>query len=214
MIAEIRQWVSAHGRAIVRPVIIVSYETLRSLTDELGDAPVGLLLCDEAHRLKNANNQTYTALNSINVQRRVLLTGTPIQNDLTEYFALLDFAIPGCLGNRASFKKDYENVIMKGRNADASEKELERCQEKLRALTTEVNKFVIRRTNDLLTKYRKFARECRRDRPPNGTSLSGSFRPQYPSSTSTSSSALSLLSSLRSTASSSRHPRSSRSLKV
>jgi DNA repair and recombination RAD54-like protein len=60
-------------------VIIVSYESLRSLTEQLGDTKIGLLLCDEAHRLKNAENQTYTALNSINVKRRVLLTGTPVQ---------------------------------------------------------------------------------------------------------------------------------------
>ena len=154
-IADIRQWVSAHGRAIVQPVIIVSYETLRSLTEELGNAPVGLLLCDEAHRLKNSQNQTYTALNSINVQRRVLLTGTPIQNDLTEYFALLDFAVPGYLGTRAEFKKNFENTIMHGRNADASELQIQKCNDKLKELTSLVNRFVIRRTNDLLTKYRK-----------------------------------------------------------
>ena len=155
IVKEIRQWVSAHGRAIVRPVIIVSYETLRSLTEELGNAPIGLLLCDEAHRLKNSQNQTYVALNSINVQRRVLLTGTPIQNDLTEYFALLDFAVPGYLGTRVEFKKNFENTIMHGRNADASELQIEKCQAKLKELNTLVNKFVIRRTNDLLTKYCK-----------------------------------------------------------
>lgn len=157
MTAEIRQWVSQHGRAIVRPVIIVSYETLRNLTAELGNAPIGLLLCDEAHRLKNSQNQTYTTLNTINVQRRVLLTGTPIQNDLTEYFALLDFAVPGYLGTRAEFKKNFENVIMHGRNADASELQVAKCNEKLKELSALVSRFVIRRTNDLLTKYRKSA---------------------------------------------------------
>ena len=60
-------------------MIIVSYESLRSLVEHLGSTPVGLLLCDEAHRLKNAENQTYTALYSLNVQRRVLITGTPVQ---------------------------------------------------------------------------------------------------------------------------------------
>ena len=153
--ANIRQWCSAKGRSIVQPVIIVSYETLRTLADELGESPVGLILCDEAHRLKNSQNQTYTALNALNVQRRVLLTGTPIQNDLTEYFALLDFAVPGYLGTRAEFKKNFENTIMHGRNADATELQIEKCQGKLKELTTLVNRFVIRRTNDLLTKYRE-----------------------------------------------------------
>lgn len=60
-------------------VIIVSYEKLRMLQDELGTAEIGLLLADEGHRLKNSENQTYTALNQINCKRRVILTGTPIQ---------------------------------------------------------------------------------------------------------------------------------------
>ncbi|GAA99204.1 uncharacterized protein L969DRAFT_86415 [Mixia osmundae IAM 14324] len=153
LMAALRQWVSAHGRAICQPVIIVSYETLRSLTAELGNAPIGLILCDEAHRLKNATNLTYTELDKINVQRRVLLTGTPVQNDLTEYFSLLNFAIPGKLGARADFKKNYELAIVRGRMSEATDKERERCQEKLKELTSLVNQFVIRRTNDLLTKY-------------------------------------------------------------
>jgi DNA repair and recombination RAD54-like protein len=43
-------------------------------------------MCDEGHRLKNADNQTYAALTGLQCVRRVLLSGTPIQNDLLEYF--------------------------------------------------------------------------------------------------------------------------------
>jgi hypothetical protein len=78
-------------------VMIVSYETLRTLTLYLANCSIGLLLCDEGHRLKNSGNwksgmsgsswskqllaesQTYAALNALNVKRRVILTGTPIQ---------------------------------------------------------------------------------------------------------------------------------------
>ena len=151
--AAIRQWIAATGRSVTQPVIIVSYESLRLLCDQLGDAPVGLLMCDEAHRLKNATNTTYQTLDKINVKRRVLLTGTPVQNDLTEYFSLLSFANPGILGTRLEFRKNYENAILKGRDADASEKQQMDCEEKLKQLIGLVNKFVIRRTNDLLTKY-------------------------------------------------------------
>lgn len=154
--AAVRQWCSATGRAVTQPVIIVSYESLRLLCDQLGSTPVGLLLADEAHRLKNAQNTTYKALDGINVKRRVLLTGTPVQNDLTEYFSLLNFANPGILGTRLEFRKNYENAILKGRDADATEKQILDCEEKLKSLIGLVNKFVIRRTNDLLTKYREF----------------------------------------------------------
>lgn len=151
----IRQWTVATGRSVTQPVIIVSYESLRLLIEQLGDTQVGLLLADEAHRLKNAQNNTYTALNSINVQRRVLLTGTPVQNDLTEYFSLLNFANPGILGTRLEFRKNFENAILKGRDADATPVQQAKCEEKLKELIALVSKFLIRRTNDLLTKYCK-----------------------------------------------------------
>ena len=58
LLTSVRQWVSATGRRVPQPVMIVSYETLRgTLVEELGRAPVGLLLCDEGHRLKNAGEQ-------------------------------------------------------------------------------------------------------------------------------------------------------------
>ena len=136
-------------------VLIVSYETLRTLTTELGKTPVGLLLCDEGHRLKNSESLTFRTLDAIQVKRRVILSGTPIQNDLTEYFSLLNFANPALLGDRLEFRKNFENDILRGRNADASEKEQERGNEKLKALSALVSKFIIRRTNDLLAKYRE-----------------------------------------------------------
>ena len=49
-------------------------------------------VCDEAHRLKNRENQTSQALFSLPCKRRVLLTGTPMQNDLQEFFAMVDFS--------------------------------------------------------------------------------------------------------------------------
>ena len=163
MIAAVRQWCATTGRSVSQPVIIVSYESLRNLGEQLGQTQIGLLLCDEAHRLKNSDNQTYTQLSKLNVQRRVLLTGTPVQNDLTEYFSLLNFALPGYLGSRLDFRKNYELAIAKGRDADASELQRDKCQEKLKELAVLVNRFVIRRTNDLLTKYRTWRRRCRAD---------------------------------------------------
>lgn len=52
----------------------------------------------QGHRLKNSDNQTYQALNAMNAQRRVLISGTPIQNDLLEYFSLVHFVNSGILG--------------------------------------------------------------------------------------------------------------------
>ena len=83
--AQLKQWAGASGRSVTRPVLIVSYETLRLNMEELKDTPIGLLLCDEGHRLKNGESQTFVALNSLNVDRRVILSGTPIQVCLRRY---------------------------------------------------------------------------------------------------------------------------------
>ncbi|KAF2862265.1 hypothetical protein K470DRAFT_256221 [Piedraia hortae CBS 480.64] len=150
---QMRQWAAASGRAVVRPVLIVSYETLRLYVQELRGTSIGLMLCDEGHRLKNGESQTFEALNGLNVKKRVILSGTPIQNDLSEYFALLNFANPGYLGTRQEFRKQFELPILRGRDASASDVDVQRGNERLAELLTLVNKFIIRRTNDILSKY-------------------------------------------------------------
>ena len=153
LMTQLRQWAVASGRAVVRPVLIVSYETLRLNVDELKNTPIGLLLCDEGHRLKNGESQTFEALNGLNVSRRVILSGTPIQNDLSEYFSLLNFANPNLLGTRNEFRKKYEIPILRGRDAAGTDTDRQKGDERLRELLALVNKFIIRRTNDILSKY-------------------------------------------------------------
>lgn len=150
---QLSQWAIASGRAVTRPVIIVSYETLRLNVEALKNVQIGLMLCDEGHRLKNGDSQTFTALNSLNVSRRVILSGTPIQNDLSEYFALVSFANPDLLGTRLDFRKRFELPILKGRDLAGTDQDRQRGDERLKELLTIVNKFIIRRTNDILSKY-------------------------------------------------------------
>lgn len=150
---QLRQWAIASGRAVTRPVIIVSYETLRLNVEELKNTKIGLMLCDEGHRLKNGDSQTFTALNNLNVSRRVILSGTPIQNDLSEYFSLISFANPDLLGTRLEFRKRFEIPILRGRDADATDKDRQKGDQCLKELLGLVNKFIIRRTNDILSKY-------------------------------------------------------------
>lgn len=135
------------------PVLIISYETFRLYVHILTTSEVGLVLCDEGHRLKNCENQTYTALMSLKTQRRVLLTGTPIQNDLTEYFSLLHFVNTGLLGSREEFRRQYENVITRGQDANSTDTERQKSNERLVELKQLVDHYMIRRTSALLTKY-------------------------------------------------------------
>ncbi|KAJ2157948.1 DNA-dependent ATPase protein rad54 [Coemansia sp. RSA 552] len=151
--ASLRSFMSARGRMIIHPVLIISYETLRTYISILGSSPIGMLLCDEGHRLKNAGSQTYQALNSLQVQRRIILSGTPIQNDLSEYFSLLNFTNPMLLGSNSEFRKRFELPILRGRDALATPEEQKKGDEKLSELNAIASKVIIRRTNDLLSKY-------------------------------------------------------------
>ncbi|KAF5373861.1 hypothetical protein D9758_000619 [Tetrapyrgos nigripes] len=153
LLNKVAQWVAARGRNVTQPVMIVSYETLRTLTVYLANCTIGLLLCDEGHRLKNSESLTFQALNGLDVKRRVILTGTPIQNDLSEYFSLLNFANPNFLGSKNDFRKNFENLIIRGRDSMASDAVKAESEKKLKELGGLVTKFIIRRTNDLLSKY-------------------------------------------------------------
>lgn len=152
-IAAVKRWGANQSK---NSILIISYESLRAYTKYLQKTSIGVLLCDEGHRLKNRESKLFQELNSLNVSRRVILSGTPIQNDLSEYYALLDFANPGLLGTPNEFRRNYENPILRGRDADATEKERELSDEKVSEFWNIVSKFTIRRTNDILTKYCKF----------------------------------------------------------
>ncbi|KAL0076835.1 P-loop containing nucleoside triphosphate hydrolase protein [Phycomyces blakesleeanus] len=150
--AELKQWAAKQGQ-LANPVLIISYESLRAYGKCLSKCPIGLLLCDEGHRLKNGDSLLFQELNRLQVKRRVILSGTPIQNDLNEYYSLFNFVNPGLLGTPTEFRRNYENPIAKGRDADASDAEREKSDKKVAEFWSIVSKFTIRRTNDLLTKY-------------------------------------------------------------
>jgi len=78
------------------------------------------------------------------------------QNDLSEYFSLLNFANPNFLGSKNDFRKNFENAIIRGRDSLASDGVKAESEKKLKELGNLVTKFIIRRTNDLLSKYRMF----------------------------------------------------------
>ncbi|XP_014220729.1 DNA repair and recombination protein RAD54-like [Trichogramma pretiosum] len=146
-------FMKTYGRRCANPILIISYETFRLHAHVLHQDEVGLVLCDEGHRLKNSENQTYQALMGLKAKRRVLLSGTPIQNDLLEYFSLIQFVNSGLLGTASEFRRKFENPILKGQDAGATDKERELAQERLTELVTIVNKCMIRRTSALLSKY-------------------------------------------------------------
>ncbi|KAH6569677.1 hypothetical protein BASA50_002127 [Batrachochytrium salamandrivorans] len=149
---ELKKWL---GENRVRPYSCDNKGTKEETTKDIEHfvAAKGRGVVNPGHRLKNADSLTYVSLNQLKAKRRVILSGTPIQNDLTEYFSLLSFAIPNVLGSTADFRKRFELPILRGRDADASDKDRTTSEERLSELLTTANKFIIRRTAELLTKY-------------------------------------------------------------
>ncbi|KAF1348342.1 DNA repair and recombination protein RAD26 [Lizonia empirigonia] len=135
-------------------VLIIGYEMLRTVQEELKrGAGVDIVIADEGHRLKTANNKSMQAIQSLNTERRIILSGTPLQNDLGEFYTAIDFVNPGLLGQRAAFKRSFEAPILRSRQPDASESELEKGEARWQELVILTSRFMIRRTADVLSKY-------------------------------------------------------------
>ncbi|KAJ9705019.1 hypothetical protein PVL29_003185 [Vitis rotundifolia] len=135
-------------------VLIVSYETFRMHSSKFSHSgSCDLLICDEAHRLKNDQTLTNRALAALACKRRILLSGTPMQNDLEEFFAMVNFTNPGILGDATYFRRYYETPIICGREPTAIEEEKKLGAERSAELSSKVNQFILRRTNALLSNH-------------------------------------------------------------
>ncbi|XWS39958.1 hypothetical protein CRYUN_Cryun18bG0099000 [Craigia yunnanensis] len=135
-------------------VLIVSYETFRMHSSKFCQSEsCDLLICDEAHRLKNDQTITNRALAALSCKRRILLSGTPMQNDLEEFFAMVNFTNQGILGDAAYFRRYYETPIICGREPTSSEEEKKLAAERSSELSAKVNQFILRRTNALLSNH-------------------------------------------------------------
>ncbi len=144
----------AQSSPLVHPVLIISYEQTRRHINALAAIPpIGLLICDEAHRLKSGGSKTMAALERLPTRRRVLLTGTPMQNNLGEFFACASFACPGALGTPAVFRRTYDAPITAGRDSGASAEERALGTARASALASLTSSFMLKRSSAVLNAY-------------------------------------------------------------
>jgi DNA repair and recombination RAD54-like protein len=138
---KVEREIDAFVRTTVSNVLICSYECIQMHVERFQKAKdcCDLLVCDEAHRLKNSDNQTSWALNSLPIQRRVLLTGTPMQNDLQDFYAMVDFTNPMILGTPEEFRRKVLFPILRGREPVAIEKQKRKMMEIQNDMSTTVN---------------------------------------------------------------------------
>jgi superfamily II DNA or RNA helicase len=94
--------------------VLTTYGTMRRDHRALATVPWDLVVADEAQHIKNATSSTARNLRTIDSPCRVALTGTPVENNLTELWAILDWATPGLLGSRHAFRKVWAAPIESG----------------------------------------------------------------------------------------------------
>lgn len=102
--------------------MIISYEMFRKYIDDINLVPkLELIVCDEGHRLKNVDSTlTSKALIKCKATKRIVLTGTLIQNDLAELFSVVDFIAPGHLGSFSDFNRVFADPINRSRESSSS----------------------------------------------------------------------------------------------
>ncbi|KAM5447873.1 helicase [Microsporum audouinii] len=135
-------------------VMIIGYERLRSVQEQLTKGSgIDIVVADEGHRLKTVQNKSAQAIQSLNTTRRVILSGTPIQNELSEFFAMVDFVNPALLGTFKSFMKEFEGPIVGARQPNAPKKVIEKGKARSEELAELTSPFILRRTADILSKH-------------------------------------------------------------
>ncbi|WP_406401833.1 DEAD/DEAH box helicase [Streptomyces uncialis] len=91
--------------------VLTTYGTMRSAAPLLAEQPWGMVVADEAQHVKNPWSATAKALRTIPAPARVALTGTPVENNLSELWALLDWTTPGLLGPLKSFRARHARAV-------------------------------------------------------------------------------------------------------
>ncbi|MFO7178374.1 MAG: SNF2-related protein [Pseudomonadota bacterium] len=121
-------------------VIITSYALLRRDIDFLKKLRLDYAILDEAQNIKNPLSATAQAAKELNADRRLALTGTPIENRLSEIWSIFDFVSPGLLGTLQKFEEKYARPIDQGDSKTAA---------RLRAT---IHPFILRRTKTEVAK--------------------------------------------------------------
>jgi TATA-binding protein-associated factor len=129
-------------------IVITSYEICRNDNEVLKPFSWNYVVLDEGHLIKNSKSKTSMAVKNFQSNHRLILSGTPIQNNVLELWSLFDFLMPGFLGSEKVFQERFAKPIAASRFAKSSSKEQERGALAIEALHKQVLPFLLRRLKE------------------------------------------------------------------
>ncbi|MFJ2722495.1 DEAD/DEAH box helicase [Streptomyces sp. NPDC087437] len=127
-------------------LVLVTYGVLRRDRERLAAVKWSLVAADEAQHVKNPYATTARELRALPARARVALTGTPVENNLSELWALLDWTTPGLLGPLAAFRDRFAKPIERGAlDTDGDEETADQARQAAEHLTRLTRPFLLRR---------------------------------------------------------------------
>ncbi|KAH3744788.1 DNA repair protein rhp26 [Pelomyxa schiedti] len=129
-------------------VFITTYEFVRTNVDILAGLGWGLFVLDEGHKIRNPDAAVTLACKRFKTPHRVVMTGTPIQNNLTELWSLFDFIFPGKLGTLPVFETNFIDPINIGGYVNASQVHVQTAYKCAVALRDIISPYLLRRVKD------------------------------------------------------------------
>ncbi|KAE9035565.1 putative helicase [Phytophthora rubi] len=135
---------SDHGPTL----IVTTYAILRTDIDYLSGIDYSFVVLDEAHLIRNPSTALFRAVLELRATHRVALSGTPLQNNVTDLWALFEFLMPGYLGEFAEFRREFVLPITKSKERNATTKQKELAAIAIAQLHQKVLPFILRRTKD------------------------------------------------------------------
>ncbi|KPI37186.1 TATA-binding protein-associated factor MOT1 [Cyphellophora attinorum] len=129
-------------------IVVTTYDICRNESDVLTALTWNYCVLDEGHLIKNPKAKITQAVKKVNSNHRLILSGTPIQNNVLELWSLFDFLMPGFLGTERVFHDRFAKPIAASRNAKSSSREQETGALAIEALHKQVLPFLLRRLKE------------------------------------------------------------------
>eukprot|EP00884_Botryococcus_braunii_P013723 jgi/Botrbrau1/22351/Bobra.0002s0029.1 len=133
-------------------VVVTSYESLRADVDWFAAREWNYCVLDEGHVIRNPKTKISQAAKRVRAAQRLILSGTPIQNNVLELWALFDFLMPGFLGQHAAFQARYGKALAAARTSKLGSPEAQSALLAMEALHKQVLPFILRRTKEAVLK--------------------------------------------------------------